>query len=162
MKTLTWADNTTDYLASPYALTAYDNQKNECGILNLTTANFAGYTTSSIDISAGGTTATSLFIKKASGQNTDQFLFLLPVNNATGTANAGDVKVKIAYDIVNKTGASTHAKSSVEKTVDLPAGVFKKGTAHKFTFIIGLNAITFDVDTDASWGTETNKDITVQ
>ena len=162
MKTLTWADNTTDYLASPYALTAYDNQNNECGILNLTAANFAGYTTSSIDISAGGTTATSLFIKKASGQNTDEFLFLLPVNNGTGTANAGDVKVKIAYDIVNKTSDTTHAKSSVEKTVDLPAGVFKKGAAHRFIFTIGLNAITFDVDTDMGWGTVTDNDITIQ
>ena len=130
--------------------------------MNLTAANFAGYTTSSIDISAGGTTATSLFIKKASGQNTDEFLFLLPVNNGTGTANAGDVKVKIAYDIVNKTSDTTHAKSSVEKTVDLPAGVFKKGSAHKFIFTIGLNAITFDVNTDASWGAETDNSITVQ
>lgn len=157
MKTLIWEDNTTDYLASPYVLTDYSAQN---GVLNMTAANFAGYTTSSIDISAGGTTATPLFYKDAN--NNKEFLFLLPVNNGTGTANAGDVKVKIAYDIVNKTGASTHAKSSVEKEVNLPAGVLKKGSAYKFTFIIGLNAITFDVDTDASWGAETDNSITVQ
>lgn len=161
MKTLTWANNTTDYLTSPYALEEYINSSNS-GVLNLTAANFAGYTTKSIDISAGGTTPTPLFYKDANDTSNNQFLFLLPVSNDTGTAADGDVKVKIAYDIVNKTGASTHAKSSVEKEVNLPAGVFKKGTAHKFTFIIGLNAITFDVDTDASWGTETNNDITVQ
>ena len=161
MKTLTWADNTSDYLASPYVLEEYSNSGNS-GVLNLTTANFAGYTTKSIDISAGGTTATPLFYKDASGQLSDQFLFLLPVSNDTGTASVGDVKVKIAYDIVNKTSDTTHAKSSVEKTVNLPAGVFKKGSAHKFIFTIGLNAITFDVDTDASWGAETDNSITVQ
>lgn len=159
MKTLTWADNTTDYLASPYVMTDYSTQS---GILYMKTANFAGYTTLSIDISAGGTTATPLFYKNANNASDNHYLFLLPVNNATGTANAGDVKVKIAYDIVNKTGASTHAKSSVEKEVSLPAGVFKKGVAYKFTFIIGLNAITFDVDTDMGWGTVTDNDITVQ
>ncbi len=153
MKALSWTFNTTttDYLASPYALAAASSN----GILNLTAANFAGYTTASIDIAAGGATATSLF-------PANEYLFLLPVGNTTGTAAAGDVKVKIAYDIVNKINDTTHSKSSVEKTVDLPAGVLKKGAAHKFTFIIGLNAITFDVDTDASWGAETNNDVTVQ
>ena len=91
MKALTWASNTSDYLASPYALTAASSN----GILNLTAANFAGYTTSSIDISSAGTTATSLF-------PANEYLFLLPVSNATGTAVAGDVQVKIAYDMVNK------------------------------------------------------------
>lgn len=161
MKEQTWANNTTDYLASPYVLTEYDGGL-DCGVLNLTAANFAGYTAKSIDISAGGTTATSLFATLAGGQSSDEYLFLLPVNNTTGTAAAGDVKVKIAYDIVNKINDTTHSKSSVEKEVNLPAGVLKKGAAHKFTFIIGLNAITFDVDTDANWGTETNNDVTVQ
>lgn len=161
MKTLTWADNTTDYVTSPYVLDAFDNGNPDSGILDLTAANFAGYTTSSIDISAGGTTATSLFIKEFE-TNKDHYLFLLPVNNGTGTANAGDVKVKIAYDIVNKTGTATHTKSSVEKELNLPAGVFKKGVAHKFIFTIGLNAISFDVATDMGWGTVTDNDITVQ
>ena len=151
MKTLTWASNTSDYLASPYALTAASSN----GILNLTAANFAGYTTSSIDISSAGTTATSLF-------PANEYLFLLPVSNATGTAAAGDVQVKIAYDMVNKTGAATHTKSSVEKTVNLPAGVFKKGTAQKFTFTVSLNAISFNVTTVEGWGTESDTPVTVQ
>ena len=159
MKTLTWADNKTDYIKSPYVLQAFSDTTPNCGCLNLTKADFAGYKELSLDISAGGTNTTSLFIKSV---GKDFYLFLLPVNNGTGTANAGDVKVKIAYDIVNKTSTTTHIKSSVEKEVNLPAGVLKKGSAYKFTFIIGLNAITFDVDTDASWGAETNKDITVQ
>ena len=162
IKTLTWANNTTDYLASPYALEEYYGGGQGTGILDLTAANFAGYTTPSIDISAGGTTPTPLFYKDANDTSNNQFLFLLPVSNDTGTANAGDVKVKIAYDIVNKTGASTHAKSSVEKEVNLPAGVLKKGTAYKFTFTIGLNAISFDVATDMGWGTVTDNDITIQ
>ncbi|RGM24695.1 hypothetical protein DXC20_15940 [Bacteroides sp. OM08-17BH] len=127
--------------------------------MNLTKANFAGYKELSLDISAGGTNTTSLFIKSV---GKDFYLFLLPVNNGTGTANAGDVKIKIAYDIVNWTSTTTHIKSSVEKTVDLPAGVFKKGAAHRFIFTIGLNAITFDVDTDMGWGTVTDNDITIQ
>ena len=151
MKALTWASNTSDYLASPYALTAASSN----GILNLTAANFAGYTTSSIDISSAGTTATSLF-------PANEYLFLLPVSNVTGTAAAGDVQVKIAYDMVNKTGAATHTKSSVEKTVNLPAGVFKKGTAQKFTFTVSLNAISFNVTTVEGWGTESDTPVTVQ
>lgn len=149
MRDLNW--NTSDYLASPYVLAAASSN----GILNLTAANFAGYTTASIDISAGGTTATSLF-------PANEYLFLLPVGNTTGTAAAGDVKVKIAYDIVNKTNDTTHSKSSVEKEVNLPAGVLKKGAAYKFTFIIGLNAISFDVKPVDGWGTVTDNDVTVQ
>lgn len=150
MKALTWASNTSDYLTSPYALTAASSN----GILNLTAASFAGYTTSSIDISSGGTTATSLF-------PANEYLFLLPVDNATGTDAAGDVQVKIEYDIVNKTSAATHTASNVEKTVNLPAGVFKKGTAYKFTFTVSLNAISFDVTTVEGWGTESNQPVTV-
>ena len=161
MKTLTWADNTTDYLASTYVLTDYSNQS---GVLNMTTANFAGYTTSSIDISipAQNETTIPLFYKNASYTPENQFLFLLPVSNNTGTANAGDVKVKIAYDIVNKINDTTHTKSSVEKEVNLPAGILKKGVAYKFIFTIGLNAISFEASVD-SWDTTSgNKDINVQ
>ena len=160
MKTLKWADNQTDYLASPYILQAYSKKDPNCGCLNLTAADFAGYKDLSLDISAGGKNTTSLFIKET---DKDYYLFLLPVDDATGTANAGDVKVKIAYDIVTKTGdGTTHSKSSVEKEVSLPAGVFKKGVAHKFTFIIGLNAISFEASVD-SWDTTSgNKDINVQ
>lgn len=151
MKSLTWSSNTSDYLASPYVLAAASSN----GILNLTAANFAGYTTQSINISAGGANATSLF-------PANEYLFLLPVGNTTGTGAAGDVKVKIAYDIVNKTNDTTHSKSSVEKTVDLPAGVLKKGAAYKFTFNIGLNAISFSVTPVDGWGTVTDKEVTVQ
>lgn len=150
MKDLTWASNTSDYLASPYVLTTAQVD----GILNLTAADFAGYTTSSIDISSAGTTATSLF-------PANEYLFLLPVNNATGTTAAGDVKVKIEYEIVNKTGAATHTSSLVEKTVDLPAGVLKKGTAYKFTFTVGLNAISFDITSVEGWGTVSDQPVTV-
>ena len=150
MKDLTWASNTSDYLASPYVLTTAQVD----GILNLTAADFAGYTTSSIDISSAGTTATSLF-------PANEYLFLLPVNNATGTSAAGDVKVKIEYEIVNKTGAAAHTSSLVEKTVDLPAGVLKKGTAYKFTFTVGLNAISFDVTSVEGRGTVSDQPVTV-
>ena len=162
MKTLTWADNTTDYFTSPYVLTAYDDRDYKCGVLILKAANFAGYTTPSIDISAGGTTATPLFYTEKDSPTMNEYLFFLPVSNDTGTAADGDVKVKIAYDIVNKITDATHSKSSVEKTVNLPAGILKKGTAYKFTFTIGLNAISFDVATDMGWGTVTDNDITIQ
>ena len=82
MKALTWASNTSDYLASPYALTQPIQRHIEPDGSQL-----RSYTTSSIDISSAGTTATSLF-------PANEYLFLLPVSNATGTAAAGDVQVK--------------------------------------------------------------------
>ena len=62
---------------------------------------------------------------------------------------------------MNKTSAATHTASNVEKTVNLPAGVFKKGTAYKFTFTVSLNAISFNVTTVEGWGTESNQPVTV-
>lgn len=120
-----------------------------------TDISFCGYTTESVDVSSS-TTATSLF-------PTDQALYFIPVDNTTGTANAGDLKLKIKYDIVTKVTESTNVTSETETTVKLPAGTFKKGTAHTYTLTIKLNTIGITVDeTITKWDTTTGEDLDVE
>lgn len=124
-----WAAST-EYLASPYDL----NASGDNGILNMTTASFGGYTTGSIDISGSPTSPTPLF-------PANEYLFLIPVDK-TGTKGADDVKVRITYDIVTKTSAVAHAKTTTAKEISLGTGQLKQGVAYLYTFTIGLNAIT--------------------
>lgn len=125
------------------------------GILNKTNANFAGYTTSSVDVSS--TTAVSLF-------STGEALYFIPVDNTTGTAQEGDLKLNIKYDVVMKTGESTNTTSETEKEVKLPQYTFKKGNAYTYTLTIKLNTIGISVDeTPMSWtGSSTSTDIDVK
>ena len=110
--------------------------------LNKEDVDWCGYTTSSVVISNSDT---SLF---PSGQA----LYFIPVNNDTGTTKAGDLKLKIKYDIVTKVDENTNVTSTTEKIVDLPAGTFKKGTAHTYTLTIQLNTISITVDaSDIGW-----------
>lgn len=114
-----------------------------------------GYTTSSVDVSATG--GTSLF-------PAGKALYFIPVANATGTSGAGDLKLLISYDLVTKTSASTHTFSTVtDKEVSLPAGTFKKGTAHTYTLTIKMNAINIAVDESfTAWETVGAENINVQ
>ncbi len=124
-------------------------------ILNKTNANFAGYTTSSVDVSS--TTAVSLF-------SAGEALYFIPVNNTTGTAQKGDLKLNIKYDVVMKTGDNTNTTSETAKEVELPQYTFKKGNAYTYTLNIKLNTISISVDETAmGWtGSDTNTDIDVK
>lgn len=153
MKTLEWTSN--QFLANSYALEKYsDNAKK--GIMNYASFAFGNARHSdAIDISTSST-GVSLFPD-------NQYLFLIPVNNASGTTNKGDVSVKISYMIITKASDDNDSVSTSEntKTVELPAGIFKRGSAYELIFTISLNAIKLDVTDVESW-TSTPTDVTVQ
>ena len=123
--------------------------------LNKTDKNTWGYATKSVDVSDNAT-ATSLF-------SSGQALYFIPVNNGTGTAAKGDLKLKIKYDIVMKVSDDANVTSTTEKEVELPQYTFKKGTAHTYTLTIKLNTIGITVDeTITPWGTTTGEDVKVE
>lgn len=124
--------------------------------LNKTSQNNWGYTTSSVDASNNGTAA-SLF-------TSGEALYFIPVDNATGTSNNGDLKLKISYDLVTKVDDNHNMTSSVtDKEVELPAGTFKKGTAHTYTLTIKMNTIKIDVeDSWTDWTAGSGGDIDVE
>lgn len=121
--------------------------------LNIDTSiNQWGYSKHSIDVSSNGS-AVSLF-------KTDEALYFIPVNNATGTNAAGDLKLKISYDVVTKVDNTQNTTVGVDKEVSLPANTFKKGTAHVYTLIIQMNKIIIDAEVEG-WDTGTDGDINV-
>ena len=123
--------------------------------LNRTTASQWGYTENSIDVSDKNTAA-ALF-------PTSQALYFIPVDNGTGTAAAGDLKLKISYDIVTRVDDSNYLKSTVtDKEVILPINTFKKGTKHTYVLTIKMNAIKISVEDDmTAWtdGRDSNVDV---
>lgn len=122
--------------------------------LDKTTPSQWGYTTSSVDAS-NHSTAASLF---PSGEA----LYFIPVDNTTGTATEGDLKLKISYDIVTKIDNSNHHISTVtDKEINLPANTFKKGTAHTYTLTIKMNAININVDETIEGWTDGEDEIEV-
>lgn len=100
-------------------------------------------------VSVGTTTPVSLF-------ETDEYLFLIPVAGESGLATAGDVKMKIAYDIVTVDGAVNggYTATPAVKEISLPAGALKQGVAYEYTLIFGLNEIVLSADVD-DWDTAT-------
>lgn len=139
-----------DYLSSPYALAATSSN----GVLKLENPAWKGYITPAVSINE---TAASLF-------TADQYLFFIPIDGATGTTSADEVKASITYDIatIPSSGATTAAVSSFTKEVDLGTGVFAQGKAYAFTFTIGLNSIEVDVTDSFDWDTSGgDKDVTV-
>ena len=138
------------YLSSPYPLTATSSN----GVLKLENPAWKGYTTPAVSINE---TAASLF-------TADQYLFFIPIDGATGTTSADEVKASITYDIatIPSSGATTAAVSSFTKEVDLGTGIFAQGKAYAFTFTIGLNSIEVDVTDSFNWDTTGgDKDVTV-
>lgn len=94
---------------------------------------------------------------------TQHFLYMIPVTNSTGLAQKGDAQLEVTYDIVVKVSDSSHAVSTTTKTVDLPAGAFKKGTVATYTLKIGLNAIEIgDVNVNTNWGSDPDGDLDVK
>ena len=148
--TLPGTINTSKFLSSPYALAATSSN----GVLKLENPAWKGYITPAVSINE---TAASLF-------TADQYLFFIPIDGATGTTSADEVKASITYDIatIPSSGASTAAVSSFTKEVDLGTGVFAQGKAYAFTFTIGLNSIEVDVTDSFDWDTSGgDKDVTV-
>lgn len=147
MKSLEWGTPAT-YLDASYELKDATDATAP-GVLNLqNTTAFGSYGTGTktIDIS---TTADGVDLFP-----TGEYLFLIPVGNATGTAQEGDVKVVIAYDIVTKasTTSSNVSIASQEKEVKLPQYALKAGTAYLYTFTVSLNEIKVSADVKG-WGT---------
>lgn len=99
-----------------------------------------GYSSNSVDVSNHDTNIATLFPD-------GQALYFIPVNNATGTTSVGDLKLKINYDIVTMVDKDNNLTSTVkDKEISLPAGTFKKGTAHTYTLTIKMNAIKIEVE----------------
>lgn len=126
-------------------------------ILDKKPTGITGYDKEGIKIDASNTTTEVPLFQSG------KYKFFIPVENF----QKGDIKLKITYDIVtNDTSDATKAVASeATETVDLPAGILKKGTAYKLTFAIGLNPIVVsgEIDTNADWpaaGGETAGDLT--
>lgn len=134
----------------------FSGVKDLSAFLNKKTQNQWGYTTSSVDAS-NHSTATALFPD-------NQALYFIPVNNTTGTATEGDLKLKISYDIVSTTDGSTnHTSTLTNKEINLPANTFKKGTAHTYTLTIKMNAININVEeTIEGWTDSSNEAVDVK
>ena len=147
--TYKFADDTWNYSSPTYFEAADINLYDETnGVLNLTTANSWGYTTNSVDVS--GTNEVALFKE-------NEALYFIPVDNATGLAEAGDVQLKVSYDIVTKVTESSNTTSSVsEKVIDLPVSALKKGNFYTYTLVISMNAIKLEGTVSTTWATEGN------
>lgn len=103
-----------------------------------------------------GTSATELF--KGADAN-HHYLYLIPVDNATGTAAEGDATLKVKYDIVTKATENTNVTSTTEATINLGTGALKSNTFTTYTLKIGMKAVTIDVEKVSGWGTTEDKDV---
>ena len=73
----------------------------------------------------------------------DQYLFLIPSNGVDGLATAGDITLRVSYDIVTLDD-NLNPKYSVTpavKEIPLCVGDLKQGVAYVYTLVIGLNEI---------------------
>lgn len=86
---------------------------------------------------------------------TTQYLFLIPVAGESGLTVAGDVKMKIAYDIVTVDSAvyGGYTATPAVKEISLPAGALRQGVAYEYILIFGLNEIVLSAEVD-EWDTE--------
>lgn len=96
---------------------------------------------------------------------TNQFLYLIPVNDTDKTVAAegqggceeGDIMIGFHYDIVTKIVGSSPTKYSVshfETSVPLPAHHMKRGKWYTYTFTINLREIKVKAETSVTpWGT---------
>lgn len=100
-------------------------------------------------VSVGTTNPVSLF-------ESAEYLFLIPVAGESGLTAAGDVKMKIAYDIVTVDEAVNggYTATPAIKEISLPIGALKQGVAYEYTLIFGLNEIVLSADVD-DWDTAT-------
>lgn len=108
-------------------------------------------------------TEANLFLK-------DQFLYLIPVNDAdpvtddttSGGCGENDIKIGFHYDIVTKSTSSLasapeYLVSHFESAVPLPAHHMKRGKFYTYTFTINLNEITISSAEVKEWGNQTGE-----
>lgn len=135
---------------------SFSTEQDLSDFLNKTTTDQWGYNKSSINVS-DDQNATALF-------SDTKALYFIPVNNKNGTANAGDLKLKINYDIVTKVTDTSNLTSTItNKEVSLPKNTFKKGTKHTYVLTIKMNAIKITVeDNMEGWTDDSDSDINVE
>lgn len=125
--------------------------------------NITAYTTEGIELT--GATVTPLFKAEASDNddktNENHYLYLIPVDR-DGLDAEGDVKVTISYDIVTLDTAvdGGFTKTSAVKTVSLPQGLLKQGTAYCLTFIIAVDEIELSAEV-VEWAECTKQEVEV-
>lgn len=126
-------------------------------VLNVANITEKGYSQDAIEVT---TEVKSLF-------KDGQSLFLIPVKDSadegaeTGTTSAGEIKVKLTYDLAtpDQNDAEKYLTSETEAIVDLPVGALKLGTAYVYTFKLALKPVNISVDgeiTDWTDGTTGN------
>ena len=148
--TYKFADDTWDYTESTPTyfesdINLYDETN---GVLNLTKISDSwGYTETAINVS--GETGVDLF-------KTGEALYFIPARNTDGLETAGDVQLKVSYDIVTKISDEKCTKSSTaDKVIDLPAESLKKGNFYTYTLKISMNAIKLE-GTVSDWTNATS------
>ena len=148
-------DNDTWEAISPDA-SYFSTEQDLSNFLNKTTTDQWGYNKSSINVS-DDQNATALF-------SDTEALYFIPVNNKNGTTNAGDLKLKINYDIVTKVTDTSNLTSTItNEEVSLPKNTFKKGTKHTYVLTIKMNAIKITVeDNMEGWTDDSDSDINVE
>lgn len=139
---------------------------NLANILNTATPDsddLGGYVTSGILISGNkAANAEDSYVPvtlfKTNNSSQQYYLFLLPPNGETGLATAGDIKMRIAYDIVTVDGnlKDGHSYTPAEKIIEFPQYSLKQGVAYNFALTFGLNEIKLSASV-ADWGNETGE-----
>lgn len=138
-------------------------------ILNCTTdatkkAKLGTYETACIDLS---TDANAISANAVSLFANNEYLFLLPPGTTSTDGDTGlaadKIAVTISYDIVTPDTAleKGYSVSSTTKTVSLPAGTLKMGTAYTYIFKIGITGIVVSATVDSNWADGTSGEIEI-
>ncbi len=92
-----------------------------------------------------------------------QYLFLIPVSEVNGEGlPEGAASIRFEYDIVTVDANLDlgYSKTTATKSVNLPGGIMKQGTAYNLTFIFDVDDIVVDADV-ANWIDGENKETDV-
>ena len=144
--------------ATSPAASYFSTDQDLSGFLSSTTADQWGYKEKSVDVSEKEDAKVAALFPE------NEALYFIPVGNKVGTAEEGDLSLKISYDIVIKVTDASCLKSTVtDKEVKLPKGTFKKGTKHTYVLTIKMNAIKITVeDNMEGWTDGGNSEIDVK
>ena len=136
------------YNAATYQIGGSWNYDAATSFADYSLANILNLTSGALALNTDGTSS-SLF-------KADEYLFFIPVDNATGTAANGDIKVEFTYDVTTTDASLASGEFTVTntKTVSLPIGALMMGKAYKYTFNFTPTAIEVEAIDVATWGTE--------
>ena len=131
--------------------TANPKDLNFAGLLNSTSQTTTNNKYTQTGIRLNGTTPVELF-------KTGKYAFLIPV----GALAKDAATVTITYDIVTEDTKleEGYVCTSASKTVSLPAGILKQGTAYELTFSIGVKEVKLDASVE-SWTKSEDENISV-